>query len=256
MFVNDRNTGNFFRLPPATKNLLIVNIGLWLLCSVMPSFGDTIYDYLGLHYWGSGSFNPLQFVTYMFLQAPLGSGTGIGHIFFNMFALYMFGRILEATWGTRRFLIFYLACGLGAAFVQEAVWSLSFNEAMVSSLSEANGMSGAMIQDILARDPAHARELASQYADMLLTIGASGAIFGLLLGFGCVFPNVPMYLFFIPIPIKAKYLVAGYAVLEFVFGITGTASMVAHFAHLGGMLFAIPFLIYWHKKHILHGRRY
>ncbi len=243
-------------MPPATQNLLVINIGLWLVCSLMSGFGDKIYGHLGLHYWGAGSFNPLQFVTYMFLQAPLGGAGGIGHIFFNMFALYMFGRILEATWGTRRFLCFYLVCGVGAAFIQEAVWSLTFHDSMVASLAEFNNLPEAVVNSQLAQDPAAALSLSGRYADSLLTIGASGAVFGLLLGFGCVFPNVDMYIFFIPVPVKAKYLVAGYAVIELVFGITGAASMVAHFAHLGGMLFAIPFIIYWHYKGTLHGKRY
>lgn len=250
------SSNRFLNLPPATLNLLVINIGLWLVCSFMTSFGDKIYDHLGLHYWGSDSFNPIQLFTYMFLQAPLGAGGGIGHIFFNMFALYMFGRILEATWGTRRFLIFYLVCGLGAALVQEIVWALTFDHTLIALLAEQNHMSTFAIRQGLAMDPAHALELSNQYADSMLTIGASGAVFGLLLGFGCVFPNVPMYLFFIPVPIKAKYLVAGYAVIEFVFGITNTMSMVAHFAHLGGMLFALPMIIYWYKNHTLHGRRY
>lgn len=200
-------------MPPATQNLLVINIGLWLVCSLMSGFGDKIYGHLGLHYWGAGSFNPLQFVTYMFLQAPLGGAGGIGHIFFNMFALYMFGRILEATWGTRRFLCFYLVCGVGAAFIQEAVWSLTFHDSMVASLAEFNNLPEAVVNSQLAQDPAAALSLSGRYADSLLTIGASGAVFGLLLGFGCVFPNVDMYIFFIPVPVKAKYLVAGYAVI-------------------------------------------
>lgn len=260
--VNNSGYGRgFSSLPPATKNLLIINVGLWLVCSFMAGFGDSLYDRLGLHYWSSDSFNPIQVFTYMFLQAPLrasvvGASSGLGHIFFNMFALYMFGRILEATWGTRRFLLFYMICGVGAALTQEAVWALTYDNTFVSLLAESNNMSVEQIRAALIVDPAHAHQLSSEFANSMLTIGASGAIFGLLLGFGCVFPNVPMYLFFIPVPIKAKYLVAGYAVIEFVFGITNTVGMVAHFAHLGGMLFAIPMLLYWHKKHTLHGRKF
>lgn len=243
-------------IPPVTRNLLIINIGMWLICSLMPDFGETIYDRLGLHYCGAEDFSPVQLLTYMFLQAPLGSSMGLGHIFFNMFALYTFGRVLEYTWGSRRFFIYYFVSGIGAALVQEAVWALTLNHEFISNLKTANpALSAEQINQQLALFPEHAQGLMEQFKNTMLTIGASGAVFGLLLGFGCVYPDMPMYLFFIPIPIKAKYLVGGYAVLEFLFGASGALGTVAHFAHLGGMLFALILVLYWYKEGTLHGKR-
>ncbi len=250
----DTGRGGFLRsLPPVTLNLLIINVALWVVCSFMPDFGNTIYRHLGLHYWSAADFNPIQPVTYMFLQAPLGSGAGLGHIFFNMFALYMFGRILEQTWGSRRFMIFYFVTGIGAGLIQELTWMVEVNGDYANAVAALNHIGIREAKALIAANPAEAAAGMASFTNSYLTIGASGAVFGLLLGFGCVYPNVPMYLFFIPVPIKAKYLVAGYAVLEFFFGMTGTLGTVAHFAHLGGMLFALPLILYWHKNGTLHG---
>lgn len=255
------NTSGYLRgVPPVTLNLLIINIGLWIIGLVLPAFNEhTILPLLGLHYWGASDFNPVQMVTYMFLQAPISSG-GIAHIFFNMWALYMFGRIMELSWGTRRYLLYYMVCGVGAALVQELVWTISWQHEYVTAIAEANQVSTGYMQQIVADSLANHDSMLLQsmemFSNQLLTIGASGAIFGLLLAFGCTFPNVPMYIFFIPIPIKAKWLVAGYAVLELLFGATGSLSSVAHYAHLGGMLFGGILIFYWYKKGLLHGRRY
>lgn len=244
------STGNLFsglaRIPLVTKNLLILNIGIWLACSLFSTFGDFIYEHLGLHYWESEAFNPAQFFTYMFLQAPMQSAMGFTHIFFNMFAVFTFGRILEQVWGSRRFLIYYIVCGIGAGLIQELAWQVSFEQAFHSALTVPYQM----------LSPEQLAYNSHLFASHLLTIGASGAVFALLLGFGFVFPDMPMYLFFIPIPIKAKYMVAGYAVLEFFCGAYGVMGSVAHFAHLGGMLFALPFIFYWRKKGLLNGPRF
>lgn len=244
-------------VPIVTRNLLIINIGIWLLGTVMPSFNETILYRLGLHYWEADAFNPIQFITYMFLQAPFNQG-GIAHIFFNMFALYMFGRILEVTWGSKRYAFYYFVCGIGAALIQELVWTATWHSDFASALAAENHTTVSAINDFLSGGSAQALQFAAQFKDMLLTIGASGAIFGLLLGFGCVFPNVPTYLMFIPIPIKAKWLVLGYGALELVLGVSGSLDSVAHFAHLGGMIFGAVILYIWHKKGLLHsnyGRR-
>lgn len=256
MFETRNNSGFLSGIPVVTRNLLIINIGMWLACSIMPHFGSIVYEHLGLHYWGADDFNPVQIVTYMFLQSPLGESMGIGHIFFNMFALYMFGRILELTWGPKRFMLFYFVCGAGAALVQELVWIFTLDNEFVSNLMVGSGLSASEVKSQLVMFPEQAGRLMEQFKNSMLTIGASGAVFGLLLGFGFVYPNVPMYLFFIPVPIKAKYLVGGYAVLEFFFGASGTMGTVAHFAHLGGMLFALILVLYWYKEGSLHGKRY
>lgn len=245
-------------IPPVTRNLLIINIGLWIVGVFMPQFNETILDRLGLHFWGAEGFYPFQLITYMFLQAPMSSSSGIAHIFFNMWALYMFGRIMEMTWGAKRYLIFYMVCGIGAGLVQECVWQLTWHSQYVDALAAGNHVSVREMTAYLAEHAGEAEWVRSVagFKDSMLTIGASGAIFGLLLGFGCVFPNVPMYIMFIPVPIKAKWLVAGYGLLELYLGTFGIGGSVAHFAHLGGMLFAAVMIWWWHHKGTLHGRSY
>lgn len=240
-------------LPPVTKNLLIINIMLWLVEFIFPGFAErTLLPRLGLHYIGSDLFNPAQLFTYMFLHDP----SGITHIFFNMFSLWMFGRILERVWGGKRYLLFYIVCGVGAALVQEGVWALTWRHDYIQGIAALNGLTYEHMLQIVDQAAASGDTgFIAGMADMkshLMTIGASGAIFGLLLGFAFVFPDMPLYLFFIPVPIKAKYMVAGYAVLEFFFGVQGGGT-IAHFAHLGGMLFGLAMMLYWKKKGTLHG---
>lgn len=204
-----------FNLPAVTKNLIIINVLIWVVEALFPSFPsfaiNGLYRHCALHYVGASDFNPAQIITYMFLHDQ----RSFIHVFFNMFTLFMFGPILERTWGSKRFFMFYMVCGMGAALVQEGVWALTWEHDYI-------------------------------------TVGASGAIFGLLLGFAFVFPNMPLYLFFIPIPIKAKWMVIGYGVLEFFLGVSGGGT-VAHFAHLGGMLFGLIILLIWRRKGTLHG---
>ncbi len=243
-------------IPPVTKNLLVINIMLWLGEFIFPGFAErTLLPRLGLHYIGSDLFNPAQLFTYMFLHDP----SGITHIFFNMFSLWMFGRILERVWGGKRYLLFYLVCGVGAAFAQEAVWAMTWRHEYIQGIAALNGLTYDHMQQIVDQATAAGDSgFLAGMADMksrMMTVGASGAIFGLLLGFAFVFPNMPLYLFFIPVPIKAKYMVIGYAVLEFFFGVQGGGT-IAHFAHLGGMLFGLAMMLYWKRKGTLHGNGY
>ncbi len=229
---------------------------LWLVEFIFPGFAErTLLPRLGLHYIGSDLFNPAQLFTYMFLHDP----SGITHIFFNMFSLWMFGRILERVWGGKRYLLFYLVCGVGAAFAQEAVWAMTWRHEYIQGIAALNGLTYDHMQQIVDQATAAGDSgFLAGMADMksrMMTVGASGAIFGLLLGFAFVFPNMPLYLFFIPVPIKAKYMVIGYAVLEFFFGVQGGGT-IAHFAHLGGMLFGLAMMLYWKKKGTLHGNGY
>lgn len=240
--------------PPVTKNLIIINVLIWLAEYLFRDFGDnTLIRYLGLHFYGSDMFNIAQPFTYMFLHAP----NTITHIFFNMFSLWMFGRLMEQVWGSKRFLLFYLVCGVGAAIVQEAVWALSWEHDYIQGIARLNGLTYEHMKQVvdssLAAGDAEFMNAVEFTKNSMVTVGASGAIFGILLGFAFVFPNMPMYLFFIPIPIKAKYMVAGYAVLEFFFGVGGKLDSVAHFAHLGGMIFGLIILLYWKKKGMLRG---
>ena len=158
-----------------------------------------------------------------------------------MFAVWMFGRILEQVWGPKRFLFYYLACGIGAGLIQELVQYIHY-ETVLSAYDSVN--TGYSIIPM------------EEYLNMMTTVGASGAVYAILLGFGMLFPNVPLYLMFIPVPIKAKYFVIFYGVAELFFGISGTMSGVAHFAHLGGMLFGFFLIRYWKKKGIGGGGFY
>lgn len=237
------SSGSVFKnFPAVTKNLLIINILMWLAQVTLPKAGINLTELLGLHFWIASDFNPAQLFTYMFLH----SDNDFTHLFFNMFSLLMFGPLLERTLGNKRFLFYYLSCGLGAALVQEVVWQFTWKEIFAPFFANAGGWT--MEQAYQAIDTALANGDNIPALNALLTIGASGSIFGILLAFGMLFPNLPLYLMFIPIPIKAKYMVIGYGAIEFFFGISGTMSSVAHFAHLGGMLFGLIILLIWKKK--------
>lgn len=200
-------------MPPVTRNLIMINAIVLVAEWVLPRIGIDLIELLGMHYMGAPNFKIWQMVTYMFLHDP----SGIGHLFFNMFALWMFGSVIERTWGERRYLLYYIVTGVGAGLVQQVVWHM----AMTPELQ--------------------------MYSYLLTTIGASGAVFGILLAFGMLYPNVPMYIMFIPIPIKAKWVVIGYGVIELLAGIGSNGDGVAHFAHLGGMLFGILLILLWRK---------
>lgn len=248
-----RRQGGWNAIPPVTRNLLIINAIIWLAEIIVPSLGNIIINKLGLHFWLSDKFNPVQLFTYMFIH---DNHTAM-HILFNMFALWMFGRLMEQVWGSRRFLIYYMVCGFGAGIMQELVWNATWMQSFTGALSvpatvTASQMGDLVRQGLAAGDP-NLLSLATQFKGQILTVGASGAIFGILLGFAFVFPNLPLYLFFIPIPIKAKYMVTGYAALELFLGVSNNSPGVAHFAHLGGMIFGLAMLLYWKKKGKLGG---
>jgi membrane associated rhomboid family serine protease len=192
-----------FGMPPATRTLILINIGVYLLEKVSPNLVLGLFALWPLH---SGRFFPWQLITYAFLHDP----SNLTHIFFNMFALFMFGRALEQYWGPRRFVIYYLICVLAAAVTQLAV--------------EA----GTGVQEE--------------------TIGASGGIFGVLLAFAWYFPRQRLFIIPIPIPIPAWLFVTAYALLELFFGVTGREQSVAHFAHLGGLLGGALCILYWRAR--------
>ena len=194
-------------LPIVTRCLLIANLFIFILTDILAKHGVDLIDVCGLHYVSANTFHFWQPFTYMFLHA------NFGHLFFNMFAVLMFGPMIEREFGTRRFSIFYLFCGLGAAAVQETVWACT--------------------------------GYAPYLVPFLNTIGASGAVFGILFAFGWLFPNIPMFLLFIPIPIRARVFVLLYAGLELWQGLSGTGDNVAHYAHLGGFFFAWVIILYW-----------
>jgi membrane associated rhomboid family serine protease len=240
----NRYTSGFFGLPPVVKNLIMLNVLMLLATWVIDSTtGLDLSTKLGLYFPASEQFMPLQIVTHMFMHG------GIWHLFFNMYALYMFGNILENVWGPKRFFIFYIVCGLGAAFTHESVIALQYNH-LANSLSPEN------LQYVLNEGTALFRQgQGFSDPDMLKlqillntpTVGASGAVFGVLLAFGVLFPNTQLMLLIPPMPIKAKYFVLFYGALELYFALTQPGSNIAHAAHLGGMLFGYILIRYWRK---------
>lgn len=239
-------SGNWWSsIPPATKNLILINLAIWLAEIIFPAVKSALLTHTALHFWGGSDFNPIQLMTYMFMH-DTGS---IYHILFNMFTLWMFGRILEQVWGTKRFLFYYMFCGVGAALVQEVVWQLVWLQEYAQAIAPQNGLTTAHMEEVIrsaiADGDVNFLQGTAAFKNLFITVGASGAIFGLLLGFAFTFPDMPLYLFFIPVPIKAKYMVIGYGVLEFFLGVAGAQSTVAHFAHLGGLLFGLILLLWW-----------
>ncbi|MDD6890737.1 MAG: rhomboid family intramembrane serine protease [Bacteroidales bacterium] len=213
-------------LPTITKNLLIINVLCFFGSIVAQRYGINLNDYLGLHFFLADNFNTAQFITYMFMHA------NFQHIFFNMFAVWMFGRVLEEVWGPRRFLFYYIVCGIGAGLVQEVVLYLEYAFDWSDYTMVDTGMG------IISM---------SEFLNQLNTVGASGAVYGILLAFGMLFPNSEMFVFPIPFPIKAKFFVIGYAVIELLLGVSSHDG-VAHFAHLGGMIFGIFLILNWRRN--------
>ena len=249
--MQQNNRSFWASIAPVTKHLLLINLVVWLATLV---FQQThIIDlerWLGLHFWKGSYFNPAQLFTYMFMHDT----RGFTHIFFNMFSLWMFGSLLERVLGSKRYLFYYISCGLGAAIAQELVWQFSWQDILQGFVS---GPAGASVDEIInAINSGHADFTMNDFYNRLLTVGASGAVFGILLAFGMIFPNMPMYIIPFPFPIKAKWMVLGYGTVELFFGISGAMSGVAHFAHLGGMIAGIIMILYWKKNGTLPGNGY
>lgn len=242
-------------IPPAVLNLMIINLLFWLASQVFPStLGIDLVKILGLHYWFSDKFNPIQLVTYMFLHDT----SSIWHLFCNMFGIWMFGRTLEQVWGAKKFLFFYFFTGIGAGIIQELTWMIDLHDittAMNIAIAENSGealvpfssmFTGGNIANATALDVIRLKE---QIFAARVTVGASGALFGILLAFGWLFPEAKMGLLFVPFMIPARIFVAIYAAFELFFGVTGFAfDNVAHFAHLGGMLFGAIVLWMWKRQ--------
>lgn len=257
-------------LPPVVKHLLIIN-GLFFLATYLmgPSVlgRADLYEIFGLHYFESKDFHFWQVITYMFMHG------NFGHLFFNMFSLWMFGATIENTWGSQRFLFYYLFTGIGAAAIHYIIIFLQINpeialinqflenpsletyQYLVSNCNQENLK--AVFQSnltVLQANPSALNELTAvttsikeSFLNSYNIVGASGSVFGLLLAFGMLFPNAQIYIWFL-LPLKAKYFVIIYGALELLYGVAGTADGVAHFAHLGGMVFGIFLILYWRKK--------
>lgn len=257
-------------IPPVVKNLILLNIILLLADFALSkgNFGINLTRILGLHYFESEYFRPYQFVTHMFMHG------GLAHLFFNMFALWMFGRVLESVWGPKRFLVYYFVTGLGAAvlhtFVNWIELSSLAKDVSAFAVSPSPELFAGFVRDhINSPTPQlynfinswtfnpnnsnyirEAIEFTRQVLKMNIdipTVGASGAVFGILLAFGMLFPNTKLMLLFPPIPMKAKYFVILYGGLEIYLAFSQPGSNIAHFAHIGGMLFGFILIKYWKK---------
>jgi membrane associated rhomboid family serine protease len=221
----------FRNIPIVTRNLLIINVLVYLLASVVQFGGKSLTDWGALHFCMASDFHLYQFITYQFLHG------GFTHLFFNMFALWMFGCVIENVWGPKKFIFYYIFCGVGAGLCQELVQYISFAADGLTSM-DPNQMLNVNGQHLMTVD---------QVMNLSSTIGASGAVYGILLAFGMTFPNERIFIFPLPIPIKAKWFVAIYAIIEFVSAMSSVGDGVAHMAHIGGMLFGFLLILYWRK---------
>ena len=249
-------------LPPVVKNLIAINVILWLATILLPGIlrkwglSLDLTDILGMHYWSSEKFKLPQLITYMFMHG------GFSHLFFNMFALYMFGGVIENFWGPRRFLIYYFVTGIGAGLIQQVFWTIEYHK-IIAAFNEAiaanSGVPLLPVEHVLTKyfkisGLAHFTapqiiEFKNLFLNLPVTVGASGAVFGLLLAFGWLFPDVQLMLLFFPVPIRARVFVIIYGIAELFLGVANfSGDSVAHFAHLGGMLIGIILILYWKRK--------
>ena len=213
--------------PTMTKNLLVVNVLAFIATFVFERSGVDLTRLLGLHFFLASEFHIYQFITYMFLHG------GFTHILFNMFALWMFGSVIERVWGPKKFLFYYICCGVGAGFTQELVQYITYSMEDIAAYQYVNAGGVQMSTDA--------------YINLWTTIGASGAVYGILLAFGMIFPNERLFIIPFPFPIKAKWLILGYIAIELFSAMSGPGDGVAHMAHLGGMLFGFLLIRYWQK---------
>lgn len=237
--------GPFGGIPLVVKNLLIIN-ALALLAGFVfqSSLGLDLNRILGLYYFQSDFFKPYQIVTHMFMHG------GLFHLFFNMFALFMFGRVLESVWGSKRFFIYYFFTGLGAAALHTLVNFIEVQSLLAKLTPEQIEIVKNQGPELWASGRNYLDESMAAYnrALNIPTVGASGAVFGVLLAFGMLFPNTQLMLIFPPIPMKAKYFVIIYGALELYLGFANHGGNIAHFAHLGGMLFGFILIKYWNMR--------
>ena len=227
-------------MPPIVKNLIIINVLMWIASIVLFNTQDIyLTGKLGLFYFDSWFFEPWQLVTHMFMHANVTSGGGIVffHILFNMFALWMFGSVLESVWGAKRFLVFYLVAGFGAVLLHQGVQALevyNITGSITNSLAELNEHTGSI------------DKLQALYS--VPAVGASGAIYGVLVGFAVLFPNTKLMMILLPIPIAAKYFVPVLIAIDLYLGVGRFEwDNTAHFAHLGGALFGFILIMIWRR---------
>ena len=217
----------FQTIPTVTKNLLIINLLAYVATSVLELRGIDLSDMAGLHFFMASDFGLYQLFTYMFLHASFM------HILSNMFGLWMFGCVIENVWGSKKFLFYYITCGIGAGLCQELAQyaTYAYEHLAAYEYVSVNGM----------------RMTTDAYLNLWTTIGASGAVYAVILAFGMTFPNERMFIIPFPFPIKAKWFVMGYIAFELFNSITSSGDGIAHTAHLGGMLFGFLMIRYWNS---------
>lgn len=221
-------------IPVVTKNLIAINVLMFLALLAFERSGIDLNNLLGLHLFLAPDFRPYQLVTYMFMHG------GFTHILFNMYALWVFGSVLERVWGPSRFLLYYIIVGVGAGLVQEIVQYLYYATTLAQYMQVNLG--GGLIVPM------------AEYLNLWTTVGASGAVYGILLAFAMTFPNESLFIIPFPFPIKAKYFVLIFGAVELFTGLSNNAGdNVAHFAHLGGMIFGLFMILYWRKKGKING---
>ena len=251
------------KLTPIVKYIIIVNVVLWLATILF--FNANILDLndiLAFHYPGSPLYQPWQFLTHMFMHASIGGGgIVIYHILFNMLGVWMFGSPLETLWGRNKFIFFYISSGLGAVLVQLAFYYFEFQSGMEIMLG--SGFSSSDVYEIMVRNIdqinglspeliANAKNMQSIYLGSML--GASGALYGILVAFAFTYPNAELMMIFLPIPIKAKYFVPLLFLGDLFFGFSNSSSGVAHFAHVGGAITGFIMMWYWKKNQFNNNR--
>lgn len=235
----------FNQFGPVVKNLLLLNIALFILDYVFKIQGIDLGKYLALHNFHSPHFKPYQFISYMFMHG------GLMHIFFNMYALIMFGPILERIWGKQRFFIFYFSCGVFAGiftnlidYIQVIQIEKSFSSIEISEIYNKilNLEYGFSLNTNVVN--------VQKYLNLIMTqmVGASGAILGILAAFAWLFPNTELQLIFPPIPIKAKWLIGIYILFEIYVAITGKMDGIGHWAHIGGAIMGTIFIFIWKQN--------
>lgn len=213
-------------MPPVVKNLIMANVIVYIITMIS---GNFMYEHFSLFYFKSPFFKPFQLVTHMFMHG------GFAHILFNMYALFIFGSVLERVWGSQKFLFYYFVTGIGAALIHLGVMALQLR-GYEAAYNAGDMLARTGIQDIL----------------LTPTVGASGAIYGLLLAYGMLFPNNIMQLIFPPVALKAKWFVLIYGAIELLLGLSGRGGDIAHFAHLGGMIFGYFLILYWKKNNRMY----
>lgn len=234
-FNNQYRPGGFGYLPVVTKNIIIINVIMFLATLALRTQGIDLIRYFGLHYYLASDFKPHQFVTYIFMHGSFQ------HILFNMLAVFIFGQVLEQVWGPKRYLIFYIVTGLGAALAQYVImhFEISHTLAVVNEQLSSSYMSATEKSDLINQK--------YEYLNSQVIVGASGSLFGLLGAFGMLFPNRELLLYFL-FPIKAKWLVIAYGALELFSGLRNDPmDNVAHFAHIGGLLVGVILVLIWRK---------